>query len=184
MPQYLISSGLPQLPSSGLDEENAKLVTPLYQGINNLAQRLSEVGGRVTYTQAELAERNQLGNLINAPNITIYPRASVDLSYGVLVNLYLTGGKIHARKATGAVDGFRAHGIVNAPQGIAAGDYGAVLFFDGYCAGVSGTTFGTPYYLGGNGLMQPTVDIASYPYTHVVALGLGNAGVYLRCGVV
>lgn len=181
MPQYLISSGLPQLPSSGLRLEESQLVTPLYQGINNLAQRISEVGGQVTFSQEELAQRNQLASLTTRSSTKLYPIADYHLAFGRLVNLYILGGKIRARLADDYA-AFPAHGIVNEPYGIQGGNYGEIIFLEGHSTGISGTSFGQTYWLANSGLVVPST--AGLILNQTVGLGLGSAGLYLRIAIV
>jgi len=177
MANYRITTGLPQLPPSAYkDEEFAKFL-PVYQALNALARNLSTAVGQVDYDQQELSDRNQLGSLLSGNFHQVYPKAALDLDYGMLVNLYVDGGKIWARQAD-AGSGREAHGIVNEPYGITSGAFGQVLFMEGHCYGVSGTVFGESYYLGGSGLM--TTPAPGSGLIQPVAFGLGSLGVYLR----
>ncbi len=178
MPQYQITTGLPQLPSSGLEPANFQLVQPLYQGLNTLAQKVADASGAVTWTQEELAVRNQLGSLLTQNHRKLYPQAASLLEWGKLVNLYLSGGKITARYAD-ATSNIPAHGVVNEPYGIEASNYGEVILLEGYTKGIGGTVFGSFYFLhnAGNVALSPP---AGAPLSQVVGLGLGSAGFYLH----
>jgi hypothetical protein len=177
MANYRVSTGLPQLPPPAYDTQDFAKFLPIYQALNALSTNLSSATGLVDYDQAELAERNQLGSLLVNNQQTIYPKAASSLGFGLLVNLFVSGGKILARPADASL-GRPAHGIVNEPDGIATNSFGKILFFEGHCLGVSGTSFGTPYYLGNAGLM--TTPSPAPGYTQPVAWGLGSLGVYLR----
>lgn len=176
MPNYRITTGLPQLPPSAYDEKDFNKFVPVYQALNAIARAVSVQTGQVDFSQAELAERNQLGSLISGNNYKVYPLANGNLSFGLLVNLYVSGGKIVARAADPNL-GRPAHGIVNVPTGIVDGTYGEVLFMEGHCLGISGTTFGTQYYATTSGLVTSP---APSGIVQPIGWGLGSLGLYLR----
>lgn len=178
MPQYELTSGLPQLPSSGLNPDQFALVQPLYQAVNTLTQKLATESGLVTYEQTELAERNQLASLSAQNRRKIYPLALAKLDFGKLVNLTLSGAKLAARLAD-ATSGLPAHGIVNEPYGITSGQYGEVVLLEGFSVGVSGTVLGSFYYLHntGNIALAPP---SGAPVSQRVGVGFGSAGFYMN----
>ena len=122
MPNYNFTSGLPQLPSSGLTPEQFTLVQPLYLALTSVAQKTAEATGNVVYSQAELSARNQLGGLLTQNHRRIYPLAVGTLAFGKLVSLTISGGKLAAQLAD-ASSGLKAHGIVEEPYGITSGQY-------------------------------------------------------------
>lgn len=180
MPDYGITTGLPQLPSA-LKDENFTLVLPLYQALNTLAQTLSSQSGLVDFSQSELGQRNQLASIVRQQHAKVYARAvGSALAYGKIVNLYLDSGKIAARYADATDNTKPAHGIVNQPQGIDASDYGEVVLMEGLSQGIAGTTFGAYYYLGTNGDVQLGRPITAGSIVQALGFGLGSAGFYLH----
>lgn len=179
MPDYGITTGLPQLPA-GLEDKSFNLVKPLYQAVNSLAQGVSINAGLVGFSQSELAAKNQLGGLLAGNHRKLYALAPVALAYGRIVNLYLDSGKIAAREADSTDNTKPAHGVVNVPLGIAAGEYGEIIVIEGYTAGISGTTFGLYYYLSSTGLIQAGPPSAPGSIVQALGFGLGSAGFYMH----
>ena len=178
MPKFEISGGLPAT-SSGLPDRDAALVNPIYQSINSLAQHLSMQTGNVQFTQAELAGINQLIGLSSNKYQKVFAQAAVDIGFGRLVNLSISGGKITANLANATTPLRAAHGICNAPSGLTAGQFGEIILMSGHCRGVANTEFGAPYYLAVDGLMTLTVPTATGVINQVVGIGLGSEGFYL-----
>ena len=181
MPDYKITTGLPQIPA-GMEEKDFSKFLPLYNSLNALAQAVSIAAGNVDYSQTELGQRNQLGSLMAQNHRSVYPLADgSSLPFGVLVNLYLNGGgKICARLADATDNTKPAHGIVEEPLGIDNGNYGRVILIEGYTKGITGTTFGQYYYLGVTGLAQASRPAAAGSIVQPVGFGLGSAGFYLH----
>lgn len=180
MPDYKITTGLPQVPA-GMEEKDFGKFLPIYNSMNALAQAVSIASGSVDFSQAELAQRNQLGSLQAQNHRKLYALADgVSLAYGAVVNLYLSSGKIAAQLADASSSAKPAHGIVNAPLGIAAGEFGEIMFIEGYSQGIAGTTFGAPYYLSTGGLVQLARPSAVGTIEQAVGWGLGSAGFYLH----
>ena len=177
MPQFGITSGLPSYPS-GLADDDASLVLPLYRSVNGLAQRLSEATGQIQYSSEEMANVDQLTKLIDARSNKLMIRANVNLPYGRLVNLTLSAGKIVGRLAN-ATTLRPAHGIVDKVGGIAAGEYGEIIFMRGKSSGLASTVFGDTYYLSTNGNVTSTAPVATGVLHQAVGMGLGSAGFYL-----
>lgn len=179
MPDYGITTGLPQLPA-GLPDKEAQLVQPLYQAINSLAQAISISSGNVEYSQVELGQRNQLANVLTQNHRRVYAKAVSPLSYGKIVHLYLDSGKIAAEYADATNNTKPAHGIVNAPLGIPAGEFGEILLIEGFTGGIGGTVFGQYYYLGTNGDVQVARPAAAGSIIQACGFGLGSLGFYLH----
>lgn len=181
MPNYRITTGLPQTPA-GMDNKDFSKFLPVYNALNALAQAVSIAGGNVEYSQEELGQRNQLGSILTQNHRVAYPLADgLSLSFGAIVNLYLNGGgKICARLADATDNTKPAHGIVDEPLGISSGDYGRVVLVEGHTAGIAGTTFGQYYYLGVTGLVQAARPAAAGSIVQAVGFGLGSAGFYLH----
>lgn len=176
MPNYNISTGLPQTPS-GVPDADFNRLLPLYQALNTLARNLSEADGRVTFSQAELADRNQLGSIRSQNHRRIYPLFPAAIGYGKLVNLYVSGGKLAAQLADASV-ARPAHGIVNQQSGAAIGDYAEVILVEGFSNGIAGSVLGTFYWLSTNGDVQ--VAMPGVGVKQQVGFGLGSAGFYLH----
>lgn len=119
MPQFQIDSGLPVYPS-GLTDEDAGLVLPMYRAINSIAQQLSTLTGSVQYSNTELGQLDPFIGLQSQRTNKITCTAAENLAFGNIVNLYVDGGVIKARKAD-ALFLRPAHGIVDNPAGMAAG---------------------------------------------------------------
>lgn len=180
MPDYKITTGLPQLPAGNADKD-FNLVKPLYLALNALSQGLSISAGAVDFNQTELASQNQLGTLTTQNHRKLYALAAgVTLPFGAVVNLYISAGKIAARLADATIAGLPAHGIVNNPLGIDSGDFGEVIIIEGYTAGISGTTFGLYYYLSATGLIQAGQPVAAGTIRQGMGFGLGTAGFYMH----
>lgn len=179
MPDYNITTGLPQLPSSQ-DEKSFNLVKPLYLAMNSLAQGVSVYAGAVSFSQDELASKNQLGTILTQNHRKIYPKATAALAYGKLVHLLVSGGKIAAEYADSTTGAKPAHGFVNAPLGIANGDYGEVVLIEGYTLGIGGSTLGLYYYLSSNGDVQAGQPVAAGTIVQGVGFGFGTAGFYVH----
>lgn len=176
MPNYNISTGLPQTPS-GVPDGDFNRLLPLYQAMNTLARNLSEADGRVTFSQAELAERNQLGSIRSQNHRRIYPLFPAAIGYGKLVNLYVSGGKLAAQLAD-ASTGLPAHGVVNQQSGAGLGDYAEVILLEGLTDGIAGSVLGTFYWLSTAGNVQATAPDVGL--VQPVGFGLGSAGFYLH----
>lgn len=179
MPDYRITTGLPQIPPA-MEEKDFGKFLPLYNSMNALAQAVSIAGGNVDFNQSELADRNQLGSVLTQNHRKLYALAPGALAYGTIVNLFLSSGKIAAQAADATDNTKPAHGIVNAPLGIAVGEFGEIMLVEGYSQGISGTTFGAPYYLSTAGLVQLARPGAAGNIEQAVGWGLGSAGFYLH----
>lgn len=180
MPKFGITSGLPQLPVAVSDKDNA-LVSPLYRAVNSLADKVAVAVNSVQYSQAELAGLAPMAAPLRDRTNIVTVFATEALPYGSLVNITPVGARLEAKLASKATDDF-AHGCVASPAGIAVNTYGDVQFMAGICAGVTGSTWGVVYYLGTAGAMQSTQPTgASGDARQVVALGMGQYGIYLQC---
>jgi hypothetical protein len=181
MPNYNVKTGLPQLPS-GLNDTDFALVRPLYLAMNSLAQGLGDATGKVDFEQGELAQRNQLASVITGQHRKLYARndTGAPLGYGKIVTLSLSGGKIIAQYADSTNNTKPAHGIVNNPLGIDAGNYGEIMLIEGWSAGIAGTTFGSYYYLSTVGNVQLARPAAAGTIIQACGFGLGTAGFYLH----
>lgn len=178
MPEYLVSSGLPSYPA-GLTDKDAALVVPLYKAVNALAQQISALSGSVQYSQAEMGSVSQLVKLKNARTQKIFVKAGEDLLYGQMLALKVVGGKIVATKASADTLTKPALAVCDTPTGITSGTYGEAVFMSGTTAGISGTAFGTVYYLSLAGTIQSTPPVATGAISQIVGIGLGSAGLYL-----
>lgn len=177
MPQFQIDSGLPVYPS-GLTDEDAGLVLPMYRAINSIAQQLSTLTGSVQYSNTELGQLDPFIGLQSQRTNKITCTAAENLAFGNIVNLYVDGGIIKARKAD-ALFLRPAHGIVDNPAGMATGATGQIVWMTGRGAGMAGTLFGATYYLSTGGtvqLMPPTVEGV---LVQVVGVGLDAGGIWL-----
>ncbi len=179
MPEYLVASGVPSYPP-GLSDQDAALVAPLYRALGNLAQQVSELTGRIQLSQAEQGSLSQLTLLQSQRLNRIFVKAGEALSYGQLVNLTVSSGKIVAVKADATVLTKPAHAIVDKPGGIANGTFGEVVFMQGRTASVTGTTFGAAYYLSTAGNLQITPPVATGVINQIVGIGLGSEGLWLN----
>jgi hypothetical protein len=179
MPQFNISSGLPDLPV-GMNDKDAALVGPIYRAITALSQQLSLLTGNVQYSAAAQVTIDQFGSLIDSREQRIYVQAMEDLRYGSLITLVVDGGRLAAWKADAATLTKSAQGICDQPGGILAGAYGVALFMRGRTASVAGTTLGATYYLSVTGSMQVLSPTADSVLNQIVAVGLGSAGIYLN----
>lgn len=176
MPEYLVGSGLPAQPA-GLDDKDFRLVNPLYSGVGALARAIAGATNQVKFSQTELAQRNQLGSLAAAPQNIIYPLFPAAMTYGQLVNLYVSGGKLAAQPADQST-GLPAHGILNNTAGADAGSYAEVILMQGLTGGITGSVVGQFYYLSTAGLVQATVPGAGL--VQKVGVGFDTGGFYLN----
>lgn len=179
MPQYEITSGLPSYPP-GLPDKEAALVLPLYRAVNSLAQYLSAATGNVSYEPSEQAQASQLTKLLDAKTQKIFVKAGEALSYGQMLALSVSGGKIVAHKASATTLSRPALAVCDTVGGIPLNGYGEAVFMQGRTAGVAGTAFGTVYYLSTAGGIQATPPVATGVLNQIVGIGLGSEGFYLN----
>jgi hypothetical protein len=177
MPEYFISSGLPSYPS-GLSDKEAALVLPLYRAIGTLAQQISTLTGNVQYSGTEQGQIDQLTKLLAQRTQKIFVQAGETLGYGNLVTLSLASGKIVANKADATNLNKPAHAVIDTPGGIATNQFGEAIFLQGRTSGITGTTFGAPYWLSTAGQVQAVKPEGPGVLTQYVGLGLGTAGFY------
>jgi hypothetical protein len=177
MPDFGISSGLPSYPS-GLADKEANLVAPIYRAIHTLAQQLSLQTGNVQYAPGEQANIDQFTKLLATRTQKIFVQAGEALDYGNLVTLSLAAGKIVAHKADATDLNKPAHAVVDAVNGIATNQFGEAIFIQGRTAGISGTSFASPYWLSTAGQVQAVKPEGPGILTQYVGLGLGTAGFY------
>lgn len=180
MPTFQLGSGLPSYPS-GLSDKDAALVLPLYRAVASLSQQVSAATGNIAYTQAEQAQADQFSKLVNQRFNKVFVRATAALAFGKMVNLHLVSGVVEARLAD-ATPGVTlpAHGVVDVPGGIAAGQYGEIIFMSGRSAGIAGTVFGSRYFLSSAGDIQLAIPTAPGALVQVLGVGLGSAGFFLQ----
>lgn len=177
MPQYNITSGLPQLPVAS--DKMFKELSPIYNAVNALAKPIAELKGQVTFSQAELQDRNPIASLTSQYHNRAFVKAVEDLVFGAIVSLTVDGGKLAARKASAFTPIYPAHGIVAEIQGISTGAFGEITLMQGYSAGIAGTAVGQFYWLGANGLVQSVPPSVAGDLVQGVGIGLGSAGFYL-----
>ena len=176
MPEYLITSGLPSYPAALTDKE-VSMVLPLYRAVNNLANKVSAITGHQQFTASDLASINPFDVLLNVRTNKVFAVATEALSYGMVVNIYDNAGTVSCRKADRATSK-AAHGVVNNTAGATIGQVCEILFMEGRTQGISGSTLGTPYYLGNAGTVtspKPTTG-----FIQAVGWGLGSDGFYLN----
>lgn len=179
MPQYGITSGLPQLPVIQ-DQKDFELVRPLYTAMNALARQIAALSGEIEFTQSELAQQNQVAYLSSQNANRLFVKALVPLAYGQLVHIKLDGGKIAAELADSTDTTKPAAGIVAALQGIDTGMFGEVTLVQGYSQGIAGTAIGGFYWLGAAGVVQNIPPATSGNLIQGVGIGLGSAGFFLN----
>jgi len=177
MPQYNITSGLPQLPNA--PENLFPYLLPIYQSINALTKPIASLTGQVTFDQVELAERSAVASINSQHQNRLFAKALVDLPFGALVNLKLDSGALAAQLADATDLTKPAHGIVANTQGIDTGQYGEITMMQGHSYGISGTTIGAFYWLSTGGLVQNTPPVAPGSLVQGVGVGLGSLGFFL-----
>lgn len=177
MPQFLISAGLPLYPA-GLTDKEAGIITPIYNAINALSQQVALTTGNVQYSPAEQAVLDQFTKLISAKEQRIFVKAGEALSYGNVVTLSLSGGKIVAFKADSTDLTKPGHAIIDASAGIALDAFGEALLLTGKTRGISGTAFMAPYYLSTAGQVQAAKPHGPGIVTQFIGYGLGSEGFY------
>lgn len=179
MPEFLLSAGIPSYPS-GLTDKETSLVLPLYKAINALAQQLSIVSGNAQYSQGEMAEVSQLTKLSAGKINKVFVKAAEAINYGQLMTLTVVSGKIVAYVATATNLARPAHAVCDKVGGIPVGGYGEAIFMQGLTAGISGSIFGSAYYLSTAGAVQITPPTATGVLNQLVGIGMGSAGFYLN----
>ena len=175
MPTYKIAPPLPSYPANLKDEDAAKLA-PLYFAINTLSQQLNEATGYVSYAGAEKSSVSPLVYLRDVNRLLV--QAAVPLAYGQLIHITETSGVLVATVADSTL-AVAAHAICINTTGAVIGQIVEAVFLFGHCQGVTGTTFGTQYYLGAAGAMQNTAPTAVGTLVQTVAIGMGSYGCYL-----
>ncbi len=175
MPEFNLSSGLPSYPS-GLSDKDAGLVLPLYRAINSLTQQLAALTGNIQYSAAEQASVDQFTKTTSQRLNKVFVQAAEPLSYGSVLTLSISGGKIVASKADATVLNKPAHAVLDVPNGLATGAYGEAIFMQGKSSGITGTVFGSAYYLATTGQVQLSAPVATGVLNQIVGIGLGSAG--------
>lgn len=179
MPKFDVSAGLPDTPA-GLSDKDYGLVTPLYRAVNSLAQYIASLTGAVEYDSTEAASVDQLVKLTDQLTRKVIVKAGEALNYGEMLTLTVSGGKLVAYKARATSLSKPAHAVCDTPTGIPADGFGEAVFMQGRTDGISGTSFGTPYYLSVDGTVQAAPPVATGVINQVVGIGLGSAGFYLN----
>lgn len=179
MPSHRILTGLPELPNA-LPDKESNMLRPLYLATNTLAKLVSESTGQVDFDQSEMSQRDQMASILTQNHTRVFVQAGADLSYGKIVNLYLSGGKLTAQYADATDATKPAHGIVNETAGIPVGTFGEVLLFTGYTLGIGGTSVGSMYYLATNGDVALARPAVAGSIVQACGIGLGSAGFYLN----
>lgn len=175
MPKSTVSTGIPEAPA-GLSDKDYSLVLPLYRAISLLGQQVSILTGTAQFSTPDIAGSGPLVQFQAQRMYKVRPVANVALPYGSLVNLYNNAGVLTARLAD-RTDGTKpAHAIVDDPLGAPLGSYANCIMLHGLCAGVSGTTVGTQYWLGLAGAMQNTKPTTAGNLAQRVAIGMGDIG--------
>lgn len=175
---FRIQVGLPQAPA-GLSDRDASLVTPLYRAIHSLANQVSVATGHVTYSASDLTNLDRAGGLTAGASMQLSIVAGEALGFGELLTLSVSGGNIVAHKATAADLAKPALAACDTDGGIPIGQAGRAVFLEGRLLGITGTSFGTPYYLGTAGTVTATPPTADGVLRQFVGIGLGSAGFYL-----
>lgn len=178
MPEYKITSGLPQLPAT--NDKAFKDLFPLYTAINALAKPIADLTGQVTFSQAELAERNPVASITSQHQNRVFVKALELLPFGALVSLSVDAGKLAGSLASCTVPIKPAHGIVAEPFGIQSGKFGEITMMNGYSPGIAGTAVGQFYWLATGGLVQAPAPTTAGQLLQAVGVGLGSAGFYLQ----
>ena len=151
MKQYGIGTGLPDAPV-GLDEENTKLMMPVYRALASMAQQLSDVTGVTIVPGTDIQDLGSLAQHDGFRTRKLSFEAGENITASRFIHLDNTAGesRIWQASSLNAVNR-RAHGVCIEPGGIVSGSRGRVLLFQGLLAGLSGLTPGTVYYLGASG---------------------------------
>lgn len=177
---YLIDSGLPTYPA-GLSDKDASLVLPLYRAVNSLSQKVSVATGNIQTPTSEMPLTDQLDQLLSHRTNKVKVRAAEAVGFGQLVNLFLTGGVIEARLADATTTSKPCHGICDVVTGLAAGQWGEIIFMSGRSQGIAGSVFGSKYYLSTTpGAVQLFAPGGGGNLVQIVGVGLGSAGFYLQ----
>lgn len=178
MPDYGITSGLPQLPNT--DDKLFGQLLPIYSALNALATKVSIISGLVNYSQAELSQQSQFAGLQSQFQNRLFVKALEPLGWGKIVTLTVDSGKLAASLADCTDATKPAHGVVATPQGIETGQYGEVTALFGFTPGISGSTVGAFYWLSTTGNVQIAPPTTSGNLVQGVGLGLGSAGFLLN----
>jgi len=179
MPTPLIQSGLPSVPA-GLPDKEHRLLTPIYLAFNSLARTISGATGMVTYTPGEMAASSPIAALGTQQFTRVFLRATVDIAFGKMVNIFLDSGEMSARLADSTNNSKPASAVCNQLEGVPLGTTGEFLLYTGYTAGISDTVLGATYYLGTNGNSQLTRPSGAGSIIQAVGIGFGSLGFYTQ----
>ena len=179
MPQFGVNTGLPDTPA-GLSDTDYGLVVPLYRSMQSLAQYISQLSGTIEYSQDEMASIDQLTKLTDQLTRKVIVKAMEPLGYGEMISLTVDSGKLVAYRATATNLNRKALACCDTPGGIATDRFGEAIFMQGRTDGISGTSFGTVYYLSTDGAVQSTPPVATGVLNQIVGIGLGSAGFYVN----
>lgn len=178
--RFLLDTGLPQYPA-GLTDKDSALVLPLYRAVTTLGQKVSAATGNLQLSPAEMALSDQFDQLLTHRFNKLKVRAAQNIGFGQAVHLILTGGVVEAELADATTTAKPCHGLCDVPTGLAAGQWGEIIFMNGRSQGVSGTVLGSRYFLGTTpGTVQLSPPAAVGNLVQILGIGLGSAGFYLQ----
>lgn len=167
-----INAGLPSsVPENITTPDGKSVFSTMIQVVTNLINAIEQYCG---VTQKDITQWSTLApaDTIVAYNMgRLYVRATVALSYGVMINLFDSGAELQARKADEGA-GRRCHGYMNVPGGVAIGDFCEVILINGLVQ-IIGVVRGSTYWLANNGLITAAAS------NQVIGFGVATNWLYV-----
>jgi len=169
-----IITGLPSLPSDQLPPELWDDFKTIYNALNNLAQGISVYGGVDGVDSSEWADSPPANTILSGNLTRMYPRASVAIAAGQIVNLFDNAGSMDARLANSTTAATMAHGIANTAA--AAGARFEMQWLRSFVTSIGGMVPGTLYWLSTTGgAVQNLPPVAAGTIQQPIGLALSAA---------
>lgn len=178
--KYGLGTGLPEI-APQQDENQFRMLNPLYQAVNGLAKAVSDAIGLSSLDKADIQQANSFieftGNLGKRMNFV----AGEVIQPARLIWLDGTAGesKMWHADATSGVNRV-AFGICVEAAAVQPGERGRVILFSGLLSGLSGVTPGTIYWLGAAGQFSAAMPVASGWTQQKVGVGLTSNSIMVN----
>jgi len=179
--RYGVSTGLPELPTSGTEEQRA-LLGPLYRGITDLAKQVSDLTGVTQLDSSSIQGLNPTQEHDKFRTRTLIFQCLEPLQYGRLVYLVRYGDNAGVQYANSKNDvNLPAIGVCVEPGGTTQiGDYCRVQLFEGLVTGLTGLWPGKIYYLGENGQYLDAPPPSGTYHTQPVAVAISTTSMLVN----
>lgn len=169
-----IDTGLPSQPQNVPPELFAEFWT-IYNAIQALQRGINQYAGVIAWPPAEWSQLTPADTLLEQNARRLYIKATEDLGFGSLVNLWNDAGVLKARLANATTSARPCFAICNTVGGILTDSYGEVSLMAGLSLGVSGLIPGTRYFLSTTpGVLTNVAPVAAGNIEQAVGVALAG----------